>query len=167
MLLHSIWNTWLVRAFQGRHFPAVELLLFRYQLRMANASASGPRMVKTRRKLYANTWRLISVATRLRVFIWKCVWPIQDLMVPKGCSTVGPQILIRSGLLAMRLSSSSSTWSCSHLVTRRFCLVVQRSFILQVEQAEDKYLSNVISRSIVWKRNTRRSPAGQTYSSSS
>ena len=56
--------------------------------RSASIAPLGPYMVMIRRRLYASTCKLISVCTRGRVFVRKCVAPIQDFSVPNTCSTV-------------------------------------------------------------------------------
>jgi hypothetical protein len=56
--------------------------------RIASINPPTPRMRITRFMLYARTCSAISVPTFLSVFIWKCVDPIQDFIVPNGCSTV-------------------------------------------------------------------------------
>ena len=55
-------------------------------------SAPVPMIRITRFKLYARTCRLISADTFGKVLQRKCVAPIQDLMVPNGCSAVTPQL---------------------------------------------------------------------------
>src|SRR6188472_2010930 len=47
----------------------------------------------------------ISVPTCWSVFIWKCVAPIQDFIVPKGCSTVWRRRRILAGVRSSRLHS--------------------------------------------------------------
>jgi len=58
------------------------------QVRIFCIIAAVPRIAMTRLRLYARTWRLISVLTCSRVFIRKCAAPIQNFSVPNGCSTV-------------------------------------------------------------------------------
>ena len=47
------------------------------------------------------------MATRFSVFIWKCVDPIQDLMVPNGCSTVSRRWRIFSECSSRRCWTAS------------------------------------------------------------
>jgi len=58
------------------------------QVRIFCIIAAVPRIAMTRLRLYARTWRLISVLTCSRVFIRKCAAPIHNFSVPNGCSTV-------------------------------------------------------------------------------
>jgi heme exporter protein D len=72
------------------------------------------------------TCSAISVPTFLSVFIWKCVSPIHDLIVPNGCSTVWRRTRILSGFRSSRactarlkhsqeeeVTSEASNWSRS------------------------------------------------------
>ena len=43
------------------------------------------------------------MATRFSVRVWKCVAPIHDLIVPKGCSTVCRRTRMASGVLVEAL----------------------------------------------------------------
>ena len=77
-------------------------------------------------------------ATCFNVFIWKCVAPIQYLMVPNGCSTVDRLTFIMSGACSSRASTVSSIASCSQRLMRLSLPVVHFDFIEQLTQAEDQ-----------------------------
>jgi hypothetical protein len=52
-------------------------------------------------------------------FIWKCVAPIYDLIVPNGCSTVWRRRRILAGFRSSRACTASRTASCSQREIRR------------------------------------------------
>jgi hypothetical protein len=58
------------------------------QVRIAAINCRFPKIAIALFRLYAKTWRLISVLTFFKVLIWKCVEPVQAFKVPKGCSDV-------------------------------------------------------------------------------
>jgi hypothetical protein len=86
---------------------------------MAMIKGRAPRTRITRLRLYARTWRFISVLTRGNVRVRKWVCPIQAFRVPKGCSTVHRRTRMRSGCWSRRRSAASTTASCSQRLTRR------------------------------------------------
>ena len=71
----------------------------------------------------------------LERFIWKCVDPIHDFIVPKGCSTVWRRRRILSGFRSSRACTASRTASCSHREIRRSLAVVHLAFSAQPWQA--------------------------------
>ena len=73
--------------------------------------------------------------TCLSVFIWKCVDPIQDFIVPKGCSTVRRRTPMLSRFRSSRACTASRTVSCSQREIRRSLPVVHWSFSAQPWQA--------------------------------
>ncbi len=80
-------------------------------------------------------YKLISVFTLGRRFIRKCAEPIQNLRVPKGCSTVLRRTVIMPGFRSSRSWAASRTASCSQRAMRRSLAVVHCSFSGQAEQA--------------------------------
>jgi hypothetical protein len=64
----------------------------------------------------------------LERFVWKCVDPIQDFIVPKGCSTVWRRRRILSGFRSSRACTASRTASCSQREIRRSLPVVHLTF---------------------------------------
>ena len=98
--------------------------------------ARCPNIVTIRFMLYASTCKLISALTRSRVLVRKCVDPIQDLMVPKGCSTVWRRMRIASGVWSKRRCTVSRTSSCSQRDIRRHPLGVHCALTAQVLQLE-------------------------------
>ena len=63
----------------------------------------------------------------LERFMWKCIDPIQDFIVPKGCSTVWRRTRILSGFRSSRACTVSRTDSCSQREIRRSLPVVHCS----------------------------------------
>jgi hypothetical protein len=57
--------------------------------------------------------------TFLSGFIWKCVDPIHDFIVPKGCSTLWRRTRILSGFRSSRACTVLRTASCSQREIRR------------------------------------------------
>ena len=90
-----------------------------FQALMAAIRVAIPTICITRFRLYASTCKLISVCTCSSVRIRKCLAPIQNLMVPKGCSTVCLRMRITFGLPSSRFCIASRTSSCSQRLTRR------------------------------------------------
>ena len=89
-----------------------------------------PYKLMIRRRLYASTCRLISVCTCARVFVRKCVAPIQNFSVPNTCSTVLRRCRILPGLVSRRRCIDSKTASCSQRRTRRsLSAVVHRALM--------------------------------------
>lgn len=117
------------------HDPRIQRKKGCYAL-AALINALTPKIFMTRFRLYANTWRLISVLTFLNRFVVKCVAPIQALSVPKGCSTVCRLRRIISGFQSRRDCAASSTSSCSQRLIRRCLPVVHFSFMAQLAHAE-------------------------------
>src|SRR5947207_11211181 len=69
---------------------------------IAAFSGPTPKILIIRLRLYARTWRLISVRTLSRVRVRKWVGPIQALRVPNGCSTVCRRTPMASGIRSSR-----------------------------------------------------------------
>src|SRR3982074_1961641 len=82
----------------------------------------------TRFMLLAKTCSAISVLTCLSVFMWKCVDPIQDFIVPKGCSTVWRRRRILSGFRCIGDAQRLVTASGSQREIRRSLPVVHLLF---------------------------------------
>src|ERR1700675_4643639 len=73
----------------------------------------------------------ISVPTCLSVFIWKCVDPIHDFIVPNGCSTVWRRRRVFAGFRSSLACTASRTASCSQREIRRSFPVVHLPFSVQ------------------------------------
>ena len=91
---------------------------------IASMRPPTPRMLITLFMLYARTCSAISVPTCLSVFIWKCVDPIHDFIVPNGCSTVWRRRRIFTGFRSSLAWTASRTASCSQREIRRSLPVV-------------------------------------------
>jgi hypothetical protein len=84
-----------------------------FQSLIAAMRGAIPRICIARLRLYASTCKLISVLTRGKVLVRKCVAPIHALSVPKGCSTVWRRIRAARGVRFSRFCIVSNTSSCS------------------------------------------------------
>ena len=95
---------------------------------IASIRGTAPIIFSTRFILYASTCKLISAPTFFKVFIWKCVEPIQYCIVPKGGSTVDLRIFIISGCCSSLASTNLQygfmfpTTDSSILTGRALCL---------------------------------------------
>ena len=98
---------------------------------IAFISALMPTRAIMRLILQTSTFSAISVRTPRSRRDRKWQGPVQDLIVPNGCSTVERRTLIGAAGLRRRAFEASTKCSCSHLETRRSYPVVQRLLRVQ------------------------------------